>query len=160
MSYLNQAFDAWAQVNEAWPTGAAGEMGRALQSAGVAGSAEEVRRSAASRDFAWLSPVLSARLPTTIADLVTYPANTEELALCVSEAANRGVPMTVRGRGTGNYGQCVPLAGGVVIDTSALDKVLEVGPGWARVLPGASCMKVERAARSHGQELAIFPSTT
>jgi len=161
MSYLSQAFDAWAQVDsEVWPTGAAGDLGRALQGAGVAVSAEEVRRNVASRDFAWLSPVLSAKLPGPVADLVAYPASPEELALCVGEAAERGVPMTLRGRGTGNYGQCVPLAGGMVIDTAALDKVIEVGPGWARAQPGASCMKVERAARSAGQELTIFPSTT
>ena len=34
-----------------------------------------------------------------------------------------GVPLTVRGAGTGNYGQCVPLDGGVVMLTTGLQRI-------------------------------------
>ena len=36
------------------------------------------------------------------------------------------VPVTVRGAGTGNYGQCVPLRGGIVLDLSLMDKLEEI----------------------------------
>jgi FAD/FMN-containing dehydrogenase len=38
-------------------------------------------------------------------------------------AGKHEVPVTVRGAGTGNYGQCVPLQGGIVLDLSLMDKL-------------------------------------
>ena len=50
------------------------------------------------------------------------------------------VPVTARGRGTGDSGQAVPLAGGLVVDTSRADAVLDVGAGWAQVAAGLAVM--------------------
>ena len=115
---------------------------------------------AASRDFSWLSPVLSARLPDEPAGAVASPADIDQLAETVALAHRNEVPVTVRGRGTGNYGQAVPLRGGLVVDISGLDRILEIVDGWALVEPGVACCALERAARRSGQELAMFPSTT
>jgi FAD/FMN-containing dehydrogenase len=75
-------------------------------------------------------------------------------------AAELSVPLTLRGRGTGNYRQSVSLRGGLVVDTTGLDRVLEIGDGRACTEPGVSCVALGRAARQDGQELALFPSTT
>ena len=40
-----------------------------------------------------------------------------------------GVPVTTRGAGTGNYGQAMPLAGGIVLHTRHLNAVVAVHPG-------------------------------
>lgn len=55
--------------------------------------------------------------------------------------------MTVRGAGTGNYGQCVPLHGGVSLDMSGLNRVLELADGWARVEAGIIMFDLNEAAR-------------
>ena len=68
-------------------------------------------------------------------------------------------PLTVRGGGTGNYGQCVPLHGGVTLDISALNQVLRIEPGWASVQAGALIHDLDRAARATGQQLCMYPST-
>ena len=41
--------------------------------------------------------------------------------------------MTVRGAGTGNYGQCVPLEGGIVPDLALMDKLEEITEDGAAV---------------------------
>jgi FAD/FMN-containing dehydrogenase len=128
-----------------------------LGPAGVA--TDEMARRAASADFSYLSPVLSAALPRRVADLVARPASPDEIATVVALAARYRVPVTARGRGTGDSGQAVPLAGGLVVDTSRADAVLGVGTGWVQAAAGATFTKVEAAVRQSGQELALMPTT-
>lgn len=112
-----------------------------------------------SRDFYWYSPILSEQLDGCLADLIVTPANQGEVVRVLSAAAKAGVPVTVRGAGTGNYGQATPLHGGVVLETVKLNRVLEVGEGWLRAECGARLEAVDQAALAHGQELLMYPST-
>jgi FAD/FMN-containing dehydrogenase len=122
---------------------------------------DAARRSEASRDHAWLSPVLSAAIPDdALADAVVTPRAVDELATVLAVAYAHDVAVTPRGKGTGNYGQAVPLAGGLVLDTSSIDGVIDIGDGWIDAYVGTSFTRLEAAARSTGQELAMFPSTT
>ncbi|MFC7241737.1 FAD-binding oxidoreductase [Catellatospora aurea] len=119
----------------------------------------ESARQAASRDGAYLSPLLSAVLPDRLADVVVRPHSTEQLQTAVRLAHAHGIPVVPRGRGTGNYGQAVPLAGGLVVDLSDADRVLEVGNGWVQAQAGATFVALEAAARRTGQEIAMMPTT-
>lgn len=111
-----------------------------------------------SKDFYWYSPVLKPRLESKVADLIVKPANREELALVLSSAFEHGVPIIPRGAGTGNYGQCIPLYGGIVVDTSRMDKIFSLD-GVAHVEPGARLGTIETEARKIGWELRCMPST-
>lgn len=122
-------------------------------------STVEDERRAASTDFAHLSPILPGVLPERIADVVARPRDTDELMTAVRLAHEHGVPIVARGRGTGNYGQAVPLAGGLVIDLSGMDRVLEAGQGWVHAEAGATFVTMEAAARERGQEIALAPTT-
>ena len=119
-------------------------------------------RHRASRDHAWLSPILDADTPAdAIADVVVTPADTTELATALAIAHRHRAAVTPRGRGTGNYGQAVPLARGIVVDlASTFDASVRVEPGWMTAGAGASFNRMEAAANATGQELAMFPSTT
>ena len=112
-----------------------------------------------SRDFYWFSPILKRQLGDKLADLVVQPATQDEVARVVGACAHLGVPLTPRGLGTGNYGQAVPLAGGVVLDLSRLDEILWVRPGVVRAEAGARMANVDVETRKIGWEQRILPST-
>ncbi|WP_425838694.1 FAD-binding oxidoreductase [Streptomyces fractus] len=113
----------------------------------------------ASRDWAHLSPILAAKLPGGRAEVVVRPERHEQISGIVALAHRHRVPLTARGKGTGNYGQAIPLNGGAVLDLTGCNRVLEVGDGWIRVEAGARMSALEAQARRHGQELWMFPST-
>lgn len=112
-----------------------------------------------SKDFYWYSPVLRRLLDDKRADMAVRPAGVDELRSVVAACCRARVPVVARGAGTGNYGQCVPLYGGVVIDLSRLDRILSVEGGVARVEAGARLGSVEAEARRSGWELRCMPST-
>ena len=66
----------------------------------------------------------------------------------------QNIPVTVRGAGTGNYGQAVPLYGGVVLDLARMDQIEEIQPeGVAVCQPGVRLGVLESEARKEGWEL-------
>jgi len=116
-------------------------------------------RERASVDGSRMSPVISEQLPLGLADLVALPTTAEQIGLAVAAAVRHGVPVTPRGKGTGNYGQAIPMAGGLVLDTSRARAVVEVGDGWVTAEAGAPMVALERAAAETGQQLWMYPST-
>jgi FAD/FMN-containing dehydrogenase len=112
-----------------------------------------------SKDFCWYSPVLRRQLESKSADAVVRPGTVPEASAVVAACCRAGAPVVPRGAGTGNYGQCVPLYGGIVVDLSRLDRILSFDGGVARVEAGARLGAIEAAARAAGWELRCMPST-
>lgn len=112
-----------------------------------------------SKDFHWFSPVLTEQLAGKVADIVVKPKSTEELKSLVTRCVELDVPMTIRGGGTGNYGQSVPLAGGVVIDFTNFSGLLNFEEGVATVEPGIKISDLELSISELGYEMRCMPST-
>jgi FAD/FMN-containing dehydrogenase len=117
-------------------------------------------RERASIDGARLSPVISEQLPLGLADLVAWPADAEQIGQAVAAAVRHRVPITPRGKGTGNYGQAIPMSGGLVLDTSRARRIVEIGDGYAVVEAGVPLAAIEKAAATAGQQVLMYPSTT
>ena len=126
---------------------------------GIEMSTEANRLAAASRDYFWYSPILTELLNGKRGDLMVRPRDESEVIRVAAACAKLRVPLTVRGGGTGNYGQCVPLEGGVILDITGLDRVLAVTPGHVLCEAGIIIMELERAVRASGQETLMYPST-
>jgi FAD/FMN-containing dehydrogenase len=118
-----------------------------------------------SRDFYWYSPILRAQLDDKRADVVVQPISVEEIVATLRYCNAHEIAVTTRGAGTGNYGQAVPLRGGVVLDLQLMDKVegfetAEDGQDCVAVCqPGVKLGALETAARELGWELRCYPST-
>ncbi|MBZ9807784.1 FAD-binding oxidoreductase [Mesorhizobium sp. BR1-1-9] len=113
-----------------------------------------------SRDFYWYSPVLKRQLDHVTGDLVVTPKTEAELIRVLASCHRHGVPVTPRGSGTGNYGQAMPLSGGVVLNLADMKEIKSIAPGRVVTGPGAVLADIDKATRAHsGQELRLSPST-
>ena len=113
-----------------------------------------------SRDFYWYSPVLKRQLEHVTADLIVAPKSEAEVIQTLKACFALGIPVTPRGTGTGNYGQAMPLSGGVVLDLSSMNDVRHVAPGRVVTGPGAILGDIDLETRAKtGQELRLHPST-
>ena len=113
-----------------------------------------------SRDFYWYSPILKPLLDNKCADIVVQPISVDEIVATLRYCHAHDIPVTVRGAGTGNYGQAVPLQGGVVLDLQRMDRIEAITEeGIAICEPGVKLGALETAAREVGWELRCYPST-
>jgi len=112
-----------------------------------------------SKDFFWYSPILSRQLKDKRADVVLKIDNRESLQKIIPICCRGQIPVTVRGGGTGNYGQCIPLYGGVVLDLGGMNRIISIKDGVARVEPAVRLITIETEGRKLGWELRCMPST-
>jgi D-lactate dehydrogenase (cytochrome) len=99
---------------------------------------------AASRD--------ESTLPGRMPDAVVWPESTEEVAAVVAWAYETRTPITARGAGSSLEGNPIPVAGGVVLDLSRMNRVQEVRAGDLQVdvEPGVVYDELNRQLRPHG----------
>jgi FAD/FMN-containing dehydrogenase len=113
-----------------------------------------------SRDFYWYSPILKRRLDAVTADAIVMPRDEAEVIATLRAAFAHDVAVTPRGAGTGNYGQAMPVRGGIVLDLSELTSVEWIRHGSVRVQAGCRLADLEAATKADSrQELRFHPST-
>jgi FAD/FMN-containing dehydrogenase len=112
-----------------------------------------------SLDYYHFSPVLQTQLSDKRGDIVVRPISEAEVLQVAAVCVKYKVPLTVRGAGTGNYGQCIPLNGGVILDTTRMNAIRWINPGLACVEPGVKLAAFDKQARVTGWELRMAPST-
>lgn len=113
-----------------------------------------------SRDFYWYSPLLREKLEGVCASAIVSPRTEAEVRTVLAACWTLDLPVTPRGGGTGNYGQCMPLAGGIVLDMTRLNRVGQIAAGRVTVEPGALMGEIQAATLAHSrQELRMHPST-
>lgn len=106
------------------------------------------------------SPILKAEAEGKVADLVVSPRSKDDVLRVASACARHRVPLVARGGGTGNFGQGIPLAGGVVLDMTQMNQILWVRDRKVRTEPGILLLDLDRQLqREHQMELRIHPST-
>ena len=112
-----------------------------------------------SKDYFWYSPILSEVFENKTGDMVVIPSNQEEVIKVAAAVAKYKIPLTLRGGGTGNYGQCVPLEGGVIMIMTKLDSILQFNEKSVKTEAGIRISRLDDACREKGLELLMYPST-
>jgi len=130
-----------------------------LDLAGLEQSADPALLRQKSRDFYWYSPLLKSALDGKRADLWVRPRDEAEVLAVLAACRAARLPVTVRGGATGNYGQCVPLEGGVVLETTAMTAPIALRDGVLEAEAGAKLIDLDLWARERGWELRLWPST-
>ena len=119
---------------------------------------QKVRRR--SRDFYWYSPILKRQLDQVTAAAIVTPRDEAEVVRTIAACHRHRVPLTPRGGGTGNYGQAMPLQGGIVLDLCELTAIRSIGHGRVRAQAGIRLAELDAATIADSrQELRLHPST-
>jgi glycolate oxidase len=66
--------------------------------------------------------------------VIVFPRSTEEVVAVVKYAAENGCNLIPRGAGTGETGGCIPIQGGIVLDMSTWDEVVEIDAANMQVI--------------------------
>ena len=114
-----------------------------------------------SKDFYNYSPILTEKLDECIADVVVRPGDHKAVKDVAAICWEFSIPLTLRGSGTGNYGQAVPLFKGVVMQMSHFNKLEEFDPhtGFVKVQSGCVMGDLNKQLEKYGRELRLLPST-
>lgn len=113
-----------------------------------------------SRDMtANFSPVMKDDALAHVADVIVQPRHKADVLRVAAAAARTRMPLVMRGAGTCNFGQGIPLAGGAMVDMTVLSRVLWQQPGRLRAEAGARLSHIDEATRPLGWELRIHSST-
>ncbi len=85
-------------------------------------------------------------------ELLILPATTAEVATIMRYAGEHNIPVTPRGQGTGLVGGAVPLHGGILLDMSGMNKILELDEEnlTLTVEPGVLLMDVIKFVEEKG----------
>lgn len=127
---------------------------------GLTVETDPITRRRKSRDYFWFSPLLKQRLDRVMADVVVTPASETEVVQVLAACHRHQVPVTPRGAGTGNYGQAMPLSGGVVLDLKRLTGVQALAGDRVAAGSGAVIGDLDRQLKASQQRaLRFVPST-
>ena len=94
-----------------------------------------------------------------VPDLVVFPETNEEVAFVLALCNERRVPVTPFGAGSSLEGQLAALAGGVSLDTSRFDEILDVSPDSldCRVQAGVTREALNAEIRDTGLFFPVDP---
>lgn len=101
---------------------------------------------------------MDASIYRSIPDVVVFPKSTDQVSEIMDFANVNEIPVTPRGAATGLCGGAVPLEGGIVMDLTKMNKILEIDLDnlCVKVEPGVIQFQLNQELKPHG---FFFPPT-
>ena len=95
----------------------------------------------------------------SLPDAVVFPLSAAEVSEIMKIATKYKVPIVPFGLGTSLEGHVIPYNGGISVDFSLMDKVLEVLPNdfLVKVQPGVTRSKLNQELKKHGLFFSVDP---
>jgi len=106
-------------------------------------------------------PSQALALFKTLPDVVVRPLKTEEIVDIVKYAQRRKIPIVPRGAASWGFGGAVPVKGGIVIDLTAMNRILEINKEnmTAVVEAGLSWKKLLETVEREGFTVRTYPTS-
>ena len=113
----------------------------------IVGTDEVLTGNAINPDYAHDELGGISRMPEALVRVRT----TEEVSAIMRHAWERNIPVTVRGSGTGLVGAAVPIEGGILLETTKMNKILSLDPNnlTVTVQPGVLLMELAAFAEEN-----------
>jgi glycolate oxidase len=95
-------------------------------------------------------------------DAAVWPESTEQIAEIVKFANEYKIPVVPRGAGTSLSGGVIPIRGGIIIDLSRMNRILEISieNRYAHVQAGVVCDDLNRQLAKHGFTFPPDPASS
>lgn len=92
-------------------------------------------------------------------DVVVYPSSTHEVVSIMKYANEHCIPVVPFGVGSSLEGHCIPLKGGISLDFSQMNQIIEIRPQdfLVRVQPGVTRNQLNQALKKHGLFFPVDP---
>jgi hypothetical protein len=96
-----------------------------------------------SKDYSFVQPALPG--------CVVYAENTEQIRKVVRFANDHSIPVTPRSSSIGFYGAGIPSDGGIVLDLTRMNKILEIDPKdrKVKVEPGVTWSQLQKELKKY-----------
>lgn len=115
-----------------------------------------------SADWSWMSQFLRYReLPLPVADVVVWPDTTQHVEAIVRIASEYRVPVVPRGGGSGTQGGTFALYGGIAVDLSRMNRIVDVDQSslTVTVQGGIDGSVLEKELNGLGLTLPHYPGS-
>jgi len=114
-----------------------------------------------SRDQSEIPRFMKEIMFRSVPEIVAQPTTTEGVQAVLKLASSKGITVIPRGSGSSPFGGSVPVAGGIVVDMSRMDKILEVDEGSRTVSAqsGARWADIDHVLEMKGLALSTSPSS-
>jgi alkyldihydroxyacetonephosphate synthase len=115
-----------------------------------------------SADWSWMSQFLRySDLPLPVADVVVRPETTEQVEGIVRVASEYKMPVVPRGGGSGTQGGTLALYGGIAVDLTRMDRIVEVDESslTVTVQAGIDGSVLEKELNGRGLTMPHYPGS-
>jgi alkyldihydroxyacetonephosphate synthase len=136
------------------------ELSMAIGAANVSTAAADLQQQAA--DWSWMSKYLAFKeLEQPAADFLVRPGSTEEVEKVVQIASDHRIPIVPRGGGSGTQGGTFAPYGGIALDITRLNQVIEIDEESLVVTTqaGIDGPSLEKQLNEKGLTLAHYPGS-
>lgn len=92
-------------------------------------------------------------------DVVVYPQNVEEISAVLRFANEHRIPVIPFGCGSSIEGHVIPIHGGISMNMSLMNRILEIRPNdfMVKVQPGVTRLQLNKALQAHGLFFPVDP---
>jgi FAD/FMN-containing dehydrogenase/ferredoxin len=114
-----------------------------------------------SRDQSDIPRMLRTFIFRSMPDAVVQPLSVDALSSVMRRAAEEGLTIIPRGAASSPFGGSVPVVGGLVVDMSRMDRIIDVDAAGATVTveAGARWADIDNEVYAHGLRVSTCPSS-